>query len=188
MSIAVADDRDKIRRHVSTSAPSAKSSTPHWFDGEEGSRKFFHFRLKGEPVFINVMGIHRIFEPFRASGGRGGPSQPEEVFLGVMRQVQDRPVTEMSLFESFQDEYYTRHMLDGTIVFADQRSAFTRVLRGQCSTISSRSSHVSLQRLPIQDCLFGKVTSLFIPFTKRFAVYLFCFTIVEEDVEVSSLT
>ena len=42
-------------------------------------------------------------------------------FLGVVRPVQDRPMTELSLLEAMQDQYITRHMTDGKIVFADHR-------------------------------------------------------------------
>ena len=65
---------------------------------------------------------------------RGNISHPDETmsramtksssgyaFLGVVRPVQDRPMTELSLLEAMQDQYLTRHLTDGKIVFADHR-------------------------------------------------------------------
>ena len=50
-----------------------------------------------------------------------GVFQEDGEFYGLIRVVPDRPIMELSLAESMQDEYMTRHALDGTIVYADQR-------------------------------------------------------------------
>jgi hypothetical protein len=39
----------------------------------------------------------------------------------MIRPVKDRPITELSLIESIQDQYITRHLPDGKIMFADHR-------------------------------------------------------------------
>ena len=42
-------------------------------------------------------------------------------FVGLIRPVRDRPIHELSLLESIQDQYITRHLPDGRIVFACHR-------------------------------------------------------------------
>ena len=44
-----------------------------------------------------------------------------EVFVGLMRPVKDRPITELSLMEASQDQYLTRHLPDGRIIYTDHR-------------------------------------------------------------------
>lgn len=44
------------------------------------------------------------------------------VFIGIARMMQKR-ITELSLFEANKQEYVTRHLLDGRIVFSDHRIA-----------------------------------------------------------------
>ncbi|CAL4158452.1 unnamed protein product, partial [Meganyctiphanes norvegica] len=41
-----------------------------------------------------------------------------------VRVVKDRPITELSLMESIQDEYITRHQMDGKILYTDHRISF----------------------------------------------------------------
>lgn len=45
----------------------------------------------------------------------------EILLVAVMRPFRERRVTEISLMEACQDEYVTRHTLDGRIIFADHR-------------------------------------------------------------------
>ena len=49
--------------------------------------------------------------------GAGG----SQVFVGLMRPVKDRPITELSLMEASQDQYLTRHLPDGRIIYTDHR-------------------------------------------------------------------
>ena len=51
--------------------------------------------------------------------GTGGMGQ--DVFVGLMRPVKDRPITELSLTEAVQDQYLTRHLPDGRIIYSDHR-------------------------------------------------------------------
>ena len=44
-----------------------------------------------------------------------------QVFVGLMRPVKDRPITELSLMEASQDQYLTRHLPDGRIIYTDHR-------------------------------------------------------------------
>lgn len=43
------------------------------------------------------------------------------ILVSFVRVVKDRPITELSLVESTQDEYITRHGLGGNIVYTDHR-------------------------------------------------------------------
>lgn len=43
------------------------------------------------------------------------------LFLSVIRPALTRPMTELSLMEAIQDQYLTRHLPDGVIIYADQR-------------------------------------------------------------------
>ena len=45
----------------------------------------------------------------------------QNVFVGLMRPVKDRPITELSLIEATQDQYITRHLPDGRIIYSDHR-------------------------------------------------------------------
>lgn len=45
----------------------------------------------------------------------------EDVFVGLMRPVKDRPITELSLTEAIQDQYISRHLPDGRIIYSDHR-------------------------------------------------------------------
>ncbi len=51
----------------------------------------------------------------------GLAAAPEYVFVGLLRPVRDRPILEFSLMEAIQDQYITRHLPDGTIIWADHR-------------------------------------------------------------------
>ncbi|XP_068206762.1 uncharacterized protein [Palaemon carinicauda] len=46
------------------------------------------------------------------------------LLVGFIRVVKDRPITEISLLESTQDEYITRHTMDGKILYSDHRISF----------------------------------------------------------------
>ena len=48
-------------------------------------------------------------------------AEGSEVFVGLMRPVKDRPITELSLMEASQDQYLTRHLPDGRIIYTDHR-------------------------------------------------------------------
>ncbi|XP_050710803.1 hypoxia-inducible factor 1-alpha-like isoform X3 [Eriocheir sinensis] len=46
------------------------------------------------------------------------------ILVSFVRVVKDRPITELSLVESTQDEYITRHGLGGSIMYTDHRISF----------------------------------------------------------------
>ncbi|KAK4307653.1 hypothetical protein Pmani_020608 [Petrolisthes manimaculis] len=46
------------------------------------------------------------------------------MLVSFVRVVKDRPITELSLVESTQDEYITRHGMDGNILYTDHRISF----------------------------------------------------------------
>jgi len=43
------------------------------------------------------------------------------VFVGMMKTVKDRPINELNLMDAIHDQYITRHLPDGKIIFCDQR-------------------------------------------------------------------
>ena len=47
--------------------------------------------------------------------------------MGIVRPIQDRPITDLSLLEANQDQYITRHLPDGRIIFADHRYEWQRL-------------------------------------------------------------
>lgn len=42
----------------------------------------------------------------------------------VARPIRNKVITELSLMEAIQDEYVTRHLPDGRIIYSDHRIAF----------------------------------------------------------------
>ncbi|XP_068206755.1 circadian locomoter output cycles protein kaput-like isoform X2 [Palaemon carinicauda] len=46
------------------------------------------------------------------------------ILVSFVRVVKDRPITELFLAESNQDEYITRHTMDGKILYTDHRISF----------------------------------------------------------------
>lgn len=43
------------------------------------------------------------------------------VFAGVATLPQKRPITELSIMDANKDEYVTRHLVDGRIIYCDHR-------------------------------------------------------------------
>ncbi|XP_059080647.1 circadian locomoter output cycles protein kaput-like [Tigriopus californicus] len=96
-----------------TSSASVSSNSARPLNGSKSSsrRQFFHFRfmLKGEYDHVNMMGHYRQI------------GEDTFIFLGIVRPVEDRPITDLSLVEATQNQYVTRHLPDGKIIFADHR-------------------------------------------------------------------
>jgi PAS domain-containing protein len=53
--------------------------------------------------------------------GRSLQAVEDWILTCIVKPVKSRSILELSLFQAVQDEYYTRHLLDGQIVNADQR-------------------------------------------------------------------
>ena len=79
------------------------------------SRRSFYSRLREKPLsrgdmaqyqHMHIVGHHR---------------RDKNLFVGVIRPVRDRPITELNLIEAIQDQYLTRHLPDGRIVYSDHR-------------------------------------------------------------------
>ena len=43
------------------------------------------------------------------------------VFVGVARLLMRRPITKISIIDANKDEYITRHLVDGRIIYCDHR-------------------------------------------------------------------
>lgn len=54
--------------------------------------------------------------------------EDEYIFMGIVRPIQDRPITDLSMLEANQDQYITRHLPDGRIIFADHRYIILHVV------------------------------------------------------------
>lgn len=48
-------------------------------------------------------------------------SSNDVIFVGMARLLKKRTITELSLLEANKDEYVTRHLPDGRIIFCDHR-------------------------------------------------------------------
>jgi len=120
-------DQSKIRKVlVSSFQPSLSEDTPAVCEGsgsaspERGPRQSFYIRLREKPLakqdppqyeHMHVVGHLR----------RQVDTVEHNTFIGVIRPVRDRPITELSLVESSQDQYITRHTPDGRIIYTDHR-------------------------------------------------------------------
>jgi len=94
---------------------------------EEEKRQSFYVRLKEKPLAKNDSAqyehLHVVGRRRRVARHNKGGLLCNFTFVGVMRPVRDRPITELSLVESVQDQYITRHLPDGRIIYADHRIA-----------------------------------------------------------------
>lgn len=102
-------------------ASSDISSSPGSFSqpsqDTKGPRRSFYIRVKEKPLSrgdrVQYQHMHTV--------GHNSWRSNKAVFVGVMRPVRDRPITELSLIEAIQDQYLTRHLPDGRIIYTDHR-------------------------------------------------------------------
>jgi len=83
----------------------------------KGPRRSFYIRVKEKPL---SRGDRPQYQHMHLVGHNSRRSNMA-VFVGVMRPVRDRPITELSLIEAIQDQYLTRHLPDGRIIYTDHR-------------------------------------------------------------------
>ncbi|XP_053971138.1 circadian locomoter output cycles protein kaput-like isoform X1 [Hylaeus volcanicus] len=50
-----------------------------------------------------------------------GSTSNDIIFVGVARLLMKRPITEISIIDANKDEYVTRHLVDGRIIYCDHR-------------------------------------------------------------------
>lgn len=93
---------------------------------EIGVRKSFFIRIKEKNTsksdkqkyeHMHVMGHIRASKEAEKKLSK----DLEHVFVGIMKPVKDRAISEMSLVEAIQDQYITRHLPDGRIIYSDHR-------------------------------------------------------------------
>jgi hypothetical protein len=54
-------------------------------------------------------------------GNAGSGADIDTVLIAVVRMMRERTVAERSLLEPSRDEYVTRHLIDGRIIYSDHR-------------------------------------------------------------------
>jgi len=92
---------------------------------ERGPRQSFYIRLREKPLAKHdkpqYEHMHVVGHLRKTDDDEKNNSVGQYTFIGVMRPVRDRPITELSLTESIQDQYLTRHLPDGRIIYTDHR-------------------------------------------------------------------
>jgi hypothetical protein len=58
---------------------------------------------------------------FVDGGNAGSGADIDTVLIAVVRMMRERSVAERSLLEPTRDEYVTRHLIDGRIIYSDHR-------------------------------------------------------------------
>ncbi|BET00486.1 PAS fold [Nesidiocoris tenuis] len=142
------EDHDELKKNLSPSeADDVSPSRPSTSSGKEiakskrAERRSFYLRLRhkstprGEqPQYetVHVMGHLRVPSPPPSSSSKkrspsgSGPEPPqhmshEVVLVAMMQPFKEKRITQLSLLEASREEWISRHLIDGTIVFSDHR-------------------------------------------------------------------
>ncbi|XP_046410782.1 uncharacterized protein LOC124175025 isoform X4 [Neodiprion fabricii] len=95
------------------------------------SQKALNKRDHGQYECLQISGLLRLADACgnQSNNNNNNRSRPREIngtsndiiFVGIARLVKRRTITELSLLEATKDEYVTRHLIDGRIIFCDHR-------------------------------------------------------------------
>ncbi|XP_023727039.1 neuronal PAS domain-containing protein 2 isoform X2 [Cryptotermes secundus] len=126
-----------------SSNPPVTANTGHSTSPEQ-QRRSFYLRLSQRAVsrseitqyeLVHVLGLLRVPQRpnrglsthsrtrsrSRDSGNTGSGVDIDTVLIAVVRMMRERSVADRSLLEPTRDEYVTRHLLDGRIIYSDHR-------------------------------------------------------------------
>jgi len=120
--------KERLNPSLSCGKTSLTTNVPAKLNGSStsesrGPRQSFYLRLREKPLAKNDKPQYEhmhVVGHLRTSAEKKN-SIGQHTFVGVMRPVRDRPITELSLMESIQDQYITRHLPDGRIIWTDHR-------------------------------------------------------------------
>ncbi|KAI4489539.1 hypothetical protein M0802_010976 [Mischocyttarus mexicanus] len=76
---------------------------------------------------LNVTGVLRLADACEnpqnrtSTTRRGTPTSNDIIFIGVAWFPKKRPITELSITDANKEEYVTRHLVDGRIIYCDHR-------------------------------------------------------------------
>lgn len=126
-----------------SSNPPVTANTGHSTTPEQ-QRRSFYLRLSQRAVsrseitqyeLVHVLGLLRVPQRpnrgpsthsrtrsrSRDGGNVGSGADIDTVLIAVVRMMRERSVAERSLLEPTRDEYVTRHLIDGRIIYSDHR-------------------------------------------------------------------
>lgn len=106
------EDVEKIRHYLSRKksniAPKGYSAGHY---PKVGKKIFFHFRMTGEANNFNHVSLAGVYK--KNPEALVAYAEHDYTFFGIIQPIRDRPILDLSLLESIQDQYITRHALDG---------------------------------------------------------------------------
>ena len=94
------------------------------------------------------------------------------LFVGVARLLKKRTITELSLLEANKNEYFTRHLVDGRIIFCDHRISLV------AGYMAEEVSGTSAFKFMYKDDVRWTIIALRHSKKPRIYYFLFCKTII----------